>query len=128
MSDNDSGNDSSMDEGESRELGVEFGEFEDTIDEIDYPIDHDELIEQYGDAEFELSEETTTLEEILAPLQDNEQTYQDAGSLETMIMNFVGDEAIGRKNYSDRTPPAAGEDRQEEGAPGQDVNGGDESF
>ena len=123
-----SDNDASMDEDESRELGVEFGEFEETIEEIDYPIDHDELIEQHGDEELELSEETTTLEEILAPLQDNEQTYQDEGSLENMIMNMVGDEAIGRKNYSDRTPPAVGEDRQEEGAPGQDVNSGNESF
>ncbi|MFC6905068.1 DUF5789 family protein [Halalkalicoccus tibetensis] len=126
MSDDDS---TTMGEDESREQGVEFGEFEETMEEeIDYPIDNDDLIEQYGDAEFQLSEETTTLEEILAPLQDNDQTYQDAGDLETMIMNFVGDEAIGRKNYSDRTPPAAGEDRQEEGAPGQDVNPGDESL
>ena len=126
MSDDDS---TTMDGDDSREQGVEFGGFEETMeDEIDYPIDHDELIEQHGDAEFQVSEETTTLEEILSPLEDNDQTYQDAGSLETMIMNMVGDEAIGRKNYSDRTPPAAGEDQQEEGAPGQDVNPGDESF
>jgi hypothetical protein len=125
MSDDDS---TTMDEDESREQGVEFGGFEETMEEIDYPIDNDELIEQHGDAEFEVSEETTTLEEILSPLQDNDQTYEDAGDLETMIMNMVGDEAIGRKNYSDRTPPAAGEDQQEEGAPGQDVNPGDESF
>lgn len=128
MSDDDS---TTMDGDESREQGVEFGGFEDTMEEeIDYPIDNDELIEQYGDAEFQMSEETTTLEEILSPLeeQDQTQTYEDAGDLETMIMNMVGDEAIGRKNYSDRTPPATGEDRDEEGAPGQDVNPGDESF
>lgn len=120
MSDDDS---TTMDDDESREQGVEFGGFEETMkEEIDYPIDNDELIEQYGDAEFELSEETVTLEEILAPLQDDDQTYHDAGELETMIMNFVGDDAIGRKNYSDRTPTALGEDRDEEGAPGQDVD------
>ncbi|MFC4987016.1 MULTISPECIES: DUF5789 family protein [Saliphagus] len=112
MSDDDS---TTMDGEESREQGVEFGGFEETIeDDIDYPIDNDELIEQYGDAEFELGDETTTLAEILEPLQDDDQTYQDAGDIETMIMNFVGDDAIGRKNYSDRTPYAPGEERQDE--------------
>ncbi|WP_336362685.1 DUF5789 family protein [Halalkalicoccus salilacus] len=112
MSDDDT---TTMDDDESREQGVEFGEFEETMEEIDYPIDHDELVEQHGDAELELSGETTTLEEVLSPLEDNDQTYQDAGSLETMVMNMVSDEAIGREGYSDRGDEAQGaEDAEQE--------------
>jgi len=44
------------------------------------------------------------------------------------VLTMVGDEAIGRKNYSDRTPPATGEDRQPESEPGEDGDGGQESF
>jgi 6-pyruvoyl-tetrahydropterin synthase len=104
-----------MDEDESREMGVEFGEFEDTMEEIDYPIDHEELVEQHGDAEFELPDGESTLEEILAPLEDDQQTYGDAGELETMIMNMVGDDAVGREGYSDRGDEAqqAEDDEQE---------------
>ena len=116
MSDND----------ESRQLGVELGDLEDELDELDYPVDNDELLESHGNAELELPDGTTTLEEVLGSMED--QTYQDAEEVEAMIMNMVGDEAIGRKGYSDRTPYAPGEERQEEGAPGQDVEGDQESF
>jgi hypothetical protein len=91
-----------MSEDDTREQGIEFGEFEGTMEEIDYPIDHEELVEQHGDAELELPDGETTLEEILAPLEDDQQTYQDADELETMIMNMVGDDAVGREGYSDR--------------------------
>ncbi len=102
------------DENDSREQGIEFGKFEGTMEEIDYPIDHDELVEQYGEAELELPDGTTTLAEVLAPLQDNEQTYEDEGELESMIMNMVGDDAIGREGYSDRGDEAQeGDDEQE---------------
>lgn len=104
-----------LSEDETREQGVEFGEFEGTMEEIDYPVDHDDLVEQYGNEELELPDGDTTVEEILAPLQDEEQTYQDADELETMVMNMVGDDAIGREGYSDRGDEAqqAEDDDQE---------------
>ncbi len=102
-------------EEDNREQGIELGEFEGTIDSIDYPVDHDELVEHHGDAELELPDGTSTLAEVLAPLQDNDQTYQDADELETMLMNLVGDDAIAREGYSDRgdTPEQAEEDEDE---------------
>ena len=112
----------------TRHQGVEFGEFDETINSLDYPINHDELIDQHGNAKLELSDGTSTLTEVLEPLQDQEQTYRDAEELEMMILNMVGDEAIGRKNYSDRDPPAIGEERQDEGAPGQTVEEDEDSL
>jgi hypothetical protein len=73
-----------------------------------------------------MGEESATLEELLEPL--NEDEYRSADDVEQAIMNMVGDDAIGRKNYSDRTPPAAGEERQEEGAPDQEGQSEQESF
>ncbi|QLG50634.1 DUF5789 family protein [Natrinema halophilum] len=111
---------------DSRELGVEFGDLQETLENEEYPIGHDELLEKHGDEEIEMSGETTTLEDLIGPLGEDE--YRDYDAVEGAIMNMVSDEAIGRKNYSDRTPPAAGEDRQDEGAPDQDDQRDQESF
>ncbi|ELZ23317.1 hypothetical protein C477_02179 [Haloterrigena salina JCM 13891] len=111
---------------DDRQLGVDLGELGDDLESADYPLSEDELMERYGDEEIEMEGNTTTLEELIGPL--NQEEYQDYGDVETAIMNMVGDEAIGRKNYSDRTPPASGEQRQDEGAPDQDNQEGQESF
>ncbi|GAB7018712.1 DUF5789 family protein [Halostagnicola bangensis] len=111
---------------DNRELGVELGDLGDQLEDREYPVSQDDLLEEHGDAELDMGEETTTLEEILEPL--NEDEYESAGEVEQAIMNMVGDEAIGRKNYSDRTPPAPGEDRQDEGGPDQEGQQGQESF
>jgi hypothetical protein len=87
---------------ESREQGVEFEEFEETMESIDYPVDHETVVEHYGDEELELPNGTTTVEEVLAPLQDQDQTYQDSDELQVMIKNMVGDDAVGREGQSDR--------------------------
>ncbi|QRV16614.1 DUF5789 family protein [Haloterrigena salifodinae] len=111
---------------DDRQLGVDLGELGDDLESADYPLSEDELMERYGDEEIEMEGNTTTLEELIGPL--NQEEYQDYGDVETAIMNMVGDEAIGRKNYSDRTPPASGEQRQDEGAPDQDDQEEQESF
>lgn len=102
------------DEDDTRQQGVEFGEFGDQMDALEYPIDHETLVDNYGDAEIGLPDGSTHLAELLAPLQDDGQTYQDAEELETMILNMVGDDAVGREGYSDRgtsTEPDSGDDQ-----------------
>ncbi|MFP8952972.1 hypothetical protein ACLI4Z_08375 [Natrialbaceae archaeon A-arb3/5] len=111
---------------DSRELGVELGSVRESLETVSYPISQDELLDEHGDEEIELGDETVTLAEVLEPM--NEDEYEGEDEIEQAIMNMVGDEAIGRKNYSDRTPPAPGEDRQEEGAPDQEGQREQESF
>ncbi len=111
---------------DSRELGVEFGDLQETLENEEYPIGHDELLSKHGDETIEMSGNTTTLADLIGPLGEDE--YRDYEEVEGAIVNMVGDEAIGRKNYSDRTPPASGEQRQDEGGPEQDDQGGQESF
>ncbi|WP_306055456.1 DUF5789 family protein [Natronococcus wangiae] len=111
---------------DNRELGVELGDLGDKLENHEYPATQDELFDEYGDEEVEMGEETMTFEELIGPL--NEDEYESYGEVEQAIMNMVSDEAIGRKNYSDRTPPATGEDRQDEGAPDQENQREQESF
>ncbi|SDQ19340.1 DUF5789 family protein [Natronobacterium texcoconense] len=111
---------------DSRELGVEFGDLGDDLEDVEYPISQDDLLDEHGDREIDFGEETMNLEELIGPL--NEDEYASYDEVQQAIMNMVGDEAIGRKNYSDRTPPAIGEDRQDEGAPDQEGQREQESF
>ena len=111
---------------DTRRQGVELGDLREQLREHEYPASQEELLEAYGDEELELAEKTATFEELVGPL--NEDGYDSYDEIERAIMNMVGDEAIGRKNYSDRTPYAPGEERQTEGAPDQDVEDGPESF
>ena len=117
-----------MTEGEddSRELGVEMGALRESLRNHEDPTTSDELVEAYGDEEVELSGGTERLEELLGPLGDEE--YESYEEVETAIMNMVSDEAIGRKNYSDRGPQAPSEARETEGAPGDEANEEQESF
>ncbi len=108
------------------EMGVDFGELNDQIEKHEYPTDSEELLDEYGDETVTFSEGEATVRELLGPM--GEQEFANPEEVRQSLLNMVGDEAIGRKNYSDRTPPAPGEDRQDEGAPGQDVSEDQESF
>ena len=98
------------DEDDAREHGVEFGDIEDELESLDYPVDHETVIERYGDAEIGLPNGSASLEEVLEPLQDEGQTYQDSDELKTMVKNMVGDDAVGREGYSDRGPSTESDD------------------
>ena len=111
---------------DGKAMGVEFGELDDELDEMEYPVETEELLEDYGSETLEFEEGSATLEELLEPM--GPQSFESKNSIQQAVMTMVGDEAIGRKNYSDRTPPATGEDRQDESEPGEDGEGGQESF
>ncbi len=123
MTDTDTDTDANDD---SKTMGVEFGELDDELDEMEYPVETEELLDEYGSETLEFEEGSATLEELLEPM--GPQSFESKNSVRQAVLTMVGDEAIGRKNYSDRTPPATGEDRQPESEPGEDGDGGQESF
>ena len=51
---------------ETRQQGVEFGEFEETMESLDYPIDNSDVVSEHGDAEIELPNGTTTVGDVSA--------------------------------------------------------------
>lgn len=93
MSDDDDG-------GQRREMGVEFGDLSEDLEGEEYPISHDDLLEKYGDREIGLGDTTETLESLIGPVSEDQ--YEDAGDVRNTVQYMVGDEAVGRKEYSDR--------------------------
>ena len=91
---------SERDPSDSRAGGIEFGDLMEDLETIEYPISQDGLFEQFGDEELEFSDGSATLEELLA--ETNEDEYESAEAVRQAVFNMVGDEAIGRKEYSDR--------------------------
>ncbi len=85
---------------DSREQGIEFGSLAEKLENESYPLSHEELLSQYGEHEIELMDGSTTLHEVLVP--ENDREYMDADAVRQAIFSMVGDEAIGRENYSDR--------------------------
>lgn len=76
-----------------------------------FPSTSTELVEAYGELEFELPNGVVTLGEVLEPLP--EETFESADDARMAIYGALGEEAIGRKGYSDRDPTCPGEDGHE---------------
>ncbi|MFC7157260.1 hypothetical protein ACFQPA_17660 [Halomarina halobia] len=100
----------------TREQGIDFGSLAEDLATHEYPATTAELLADYGDAELSCSNGTQTFQSVLEPFA--EMQFDSAGEVRQAVYTMVDDAAIGRKYYSDRTPPAPGEDRE----------GPDESF
>lgn len=104
----------SRDSVESREQGIEFGSLAKELEAESYPLSHEKLIGRYGDHELELTDRSTALRDVLGP--ENEQEYEDTEGVRQAIFSMVGDDAVGRKGYSDRggNPPEVDDSRESE--------------
>lgn len=90
------------DDPQSAEEGVAFGDLDERLEAHGFPIDYDELVSEFGDFELELtSGDDITIREVLQPLQGGD-TYEDVDAVHQTVLNFMPDEAVGRKGYSDR--------------------------
>ena len=85
---------------ENREQGIEFGDLMTKIETLDFPVTNERVLDAYGDEELTLDEQTVTLRETLGPQEGV--TYEDPESVKQAVFNMVGDEAVGRKDYTDR--------------------------
>ncbi|EMA68173.1 hypothetical protein C461_06314 [Halorubrum aidingense JCM 13560] len=101
-------------QGDDREQGVEFGPLADDLEDEEYPMDLETLLERYGDRELGLGDDTATLRTVLG--SQGEVTYESADDVRQSIIGMVSDEAIGRKNYSDRGGSTIAEEGTDESA------------
>ncbi|MDZ5810904.1 hypothetical protein U4E84_06050 [Halorubrum sp. AD140] len=97
---------------DSRKQGVELGPLADDLEDEEYPLELGALLERYGDREVGLGDDTSTLRTVLGP--QDEATYDSADDVRQSIVGMVGDEAIGRKNYTDRGGNTEAEEGDEE--------------
>lgn len=94
-----------------RELGIEFGELAGQIEELSYPVTNEELVEEYGEFVIEFPNGTESIRDILGPFAN--ETYESPIETRQALFTVVDSRAIGRRYYSDRTPPAPGERRED---------------
>ncbi|MFW6320729.1 MAG: DUF5789 family protein [Halohasta sp.] len=88
---------------DSRELGVEFGDLAEDLEDHEYPTTVEELVDEFGDREIDLSGGEESFRDVLDPYTDEpDQQFNDAGEVRQAVMNMVGDDAVGRPRYSDR--------------------------
>jgi hypothetical protein len=97
---------------DTREHGIEFGALTSDLEDESYPLSHETLLNRYGDRELGLTGEQVTLREVLSPEQEGE--YEDAESVRQAVFNMVGDDAVGREEYSDRGGSAPNENDSNE--------------
>ncbi|KAB1185318.1 MULTISPECIES: hypothetical protein [Haloferax] len=68
-------------------LGGRLGGLDEVLESEDYPVTTDELVEAYGHYEIETQGGTESLEEVLAPT-DN-QTYDSADDVRSRILGLI---------------------------------------
>ena len=92
-----------------REQGIEFGELDGALATQEYPTTTAEVLDDHGECELTLPNGTRTLREVVGPLDDGkhdadttETSYESAEKVRGMVLNAVDDDAIGRKEYTDR--------------------------
>jgi hypothetical protein len=81
---------------------------EETFTAQTFPTTTAEFVAEHGETELELPNGDATLGDVLATLPDEEfETEEDA---RLAVYSALGEEAIGRKGYSDRDATCLGED------------------
>lgn len=65
----------------------QLGDLDEELDEHDYPVTTNDLITDYGDREVETQDGTTSIEEVLAPI-DNE-SYESADDVRNRIQGLI---------------------------------------
>jgi hypothetical protein len=71
----------------SGDPGGRLGDLDEVLEIRDYPTTTDELVEAYGDYEIETQGGTVSIEEVLAPT-DN-QTYDSADDVRSRVLGLI---------------------------------------
>ena len=101
MANDQSGGDETAD---SREMGIDFGRFEDELASENYPIERETLLSEYGEYEIETESGSQTIQSILGgqEMESDGHEYESADAVHQAVLNMVGSGAVGREEYSDR--------------------------
>ncbi|WP_122090831.1 DUF5789 family protein [Halalkalicoccus subterraneus] len=92
----------------TREQGIEFGALAEELTTVEYPADCTELIDTYGDESLQLPNGSQSFRNVLEPLEG--ERFDSSEDVRQAVIGLVNKKAIGREGYSDRTPPAPGEE------------------
>lgn len=114
------------DDDPDRVEGVDFTDINPILEDLEYPITADEIVERYGDRELERTNaDPISIEELFDYMGDN--TFESEEGLRTMILGQMPRDTEGRTNYSDRggsSPVQTEEAREAEEQTAADVEEG----
>ena len=97
---------------DDRQSGVTFGDLEDDLETEEYPLSNEDLLDQYGDREVTHANGSVTVRELVEPMEAV--AYESADDVQQELLNMVGEGAVGRKEYTDRSGQTQDEDYEEE--------------
>lgn len=96
---------------DERSHGVDFRGLLEDLRDHDYPATVGDLEDAYGDRRLGMPDGEEQFGAVL-DVYPTDQTFDDAEAVETAVMNAVGDDAVGREEYTDRGTGGA-EDTEE---------------
>lgn len=98
---------------------MNFGDIDDVLAELSYPIEKEEFVSEYGDRTLDRTNaDPISIEELFEGTGGD--TFETEDGVRQAILNLMPSESVGRQRYSDR----AGETPEE----GQPESGENESF
>lgn len=71
------------------------------LEDLDYPVDVDEIVEEVGDVVVELSDGETTLGEVVGSPEVTESSWNDAESPTSAVYSALPTEAVGEPGQSE---------------------------
>lgn len=95
---------------DERDVGVEFGDLSEDLQSVSYPLSTAELLDDYGDRTIQMESGETTVADILGPVGDEE--FDGPDEVHQTILTMIGEDAVGRSEYSDRGTSAGQEDQE----------------
>lgn len=95
----------------TRAQGIDFGEFADALEAVDYPVTSADLVAAHGDLELGHANGHVRVADVLGPVED---TFAGPAEVRRAVIGLMGMDAVGRKRYTDRGGTTPGEER---GAP-----------
>lgn len=97
---------------DERQSGIDFAELDDRVDDDEFPLTTDELLDAHGEVELHLPDDTKTLEEVLGQSRDDGQEFDSLQDIREAVLTMVDDDAIQREGYSDRGGQAPDEEEE----------------
>lgn len=95
-----------------REHGIDFGVFGERLESMNYPVERETLVTQWGDHELDLPKGSERVADALEPL--GEERFESADAVREAILTMVDSEAVGREGYSDRGDTAEQEENDQQ--------------
>ena len=91
-------------------LGVDkmrLTEFDRTLDRLEYPTTTERIASEFGGQELHFQDGSARVDRVIGRF--GSETFSCADELRTTLYGSLPGEAVGRKGYTDRDPPALGE-------------------